>query len=49
MRPTARTDWLGGAPDVVTDEREAKTVVDVTSVARCRRDEWRLGAAWDES
>ncbi len=47
--PQAREHWLLDAGDVVTDKWEGKTVVDGTTAAQCRPDEWLIVEAWDES
>jgi hypothetical protein len=47
--PGARTVWVSGAGDIITDKWEGKTVVDSEAAAQCRPDEWLLVEAWDES
>ena len=45
----ALVTWMSGTDDVLTEKWEGKTVVDREVVAVCRRDEWLLIEAWDES
>jgi hypothetical protein len=47
--PGARTVWVCQAGDIITDKWEGKTVVDREAAAHCRRNEWLLVEAWDES
>jgi hypothetical protein len=47
--PGALDTWMFGADDVLTKKWEGRTVVDRAAVAACRRDEWLLIEAWDES
>jgi hypothetical protein len=47
--PEARTTWVSGAGDILTDKWEGKTVIDRAAAKQCRFDEWLLVEAWDES
>jgi|SRR5215831_15615161 len=45
----ARSTWVYGVSDVLTDTWAGKTVIDRDAAAECRDDEWLLVEAWDES
>ncbi len=47
--PGARTEWLVGAGDIVTDKWVGKTVVDGAAAAQCSAGEWLIVKVWDES
>ena len=47
--PGARTVWVCGAGDIITDKWEGKTVIDREAAAQCHPSEWLLVEAWDES
>lgn len=45
----ARSTWISGASDILTDKWEGTTVVDRAEIADCSPLEWLLVEAWDES
>jgi hypothetical protein len=47
--PGARTVWVSGPHDVLTEKWAGRTVVDHSAAAACAPEEWLLIEAWDES
>jgi hypothetical protein len=47
--PAVKLVWTCDEFDILTEEREGRTVIDVPAAKQCRPDEWLLVEAWDES
>jgi len=47
--PEAHSPWVGGPDDIILSGWEGRTVIDQAVADECRRDEWLLIEAWDES
>lgn len=47
--PGARSTWVCGARDIVTEKWEGKTVINRAAATECPPGGWLLIEAWDES
>lgn len=47
--PHANATWVAGERDILPLGHPGKTVVDGEAIRACRRDEWLMIRAWDES